>query len=503
MTGSKRRVNLLHSSIEITVPKPSYQTAIFMRNLVKFMIRHAFQFNPLQVILILFCIAGLPSFPQSCWADCGSSGASTPVTLTDETSSLPNSRQLVDGTGTTVDTSTPGIVKINAVSVPSVVSQEASVPSAITNLQTTATSNGDGTVFDITGYATVVLSVQGSLGGGSTVNFEVSADGGTNWTAINGLNVGTTTTGASTTTTGDWTFNTAGYGKIRARVSSYGSGSITVRGVASVVAGSGGGAGGGGGGSVTSNLTQINGTTVSQGNGTAGSGTQRIAVSSDNTPFPTIVSGAAKGATAANSATVSSVNSDCNALDVFMKGGTISVSGGSSAIAPGTAATYVSSDVPFAPGTSATDVWTMFGSGSTTVKIYYIGLSYVGTSSGQATYTLLRRSSVNSGGTSSTTTPAKMDSNNASATATVRTYTANPSSLGTSAGTINSFCMVPWWQTNNFTATHDETTDTPLFDYKLLGQPMVLRGTGEGIALNCGGTTPTGGLVAVEIVGVV
>ena len=125
------------------------------------------------------------------------------MTLIDETDNLPNSRQLIDGVGTTVDTSTPGVVKINAVSVPSVVSQEASVPSALTTLQNAATGNGNGTVFDITGYATVILSVQGSLGGGSTVNFEVSADGGTTWTSLTGLNVGTTTTGTSTTTTGE------------------------------------------------------------------------------------------------------------------------------------------------------------------------------------------------------------------------------------------------------------------------------------------------------------
>lgn len=465
------------------------------------MIRHALRFSIAisRTILILAFTFGFPTFHQNCWAECGSTGASTPVTLTDETSTLPNSRQLVDGTGTTVDTSTPGIVKINAVSVPSVVSQDASVPSAVTTLQSGATGNGNGTVFDITGYATVVLSIQGSLSGGSTVNFEVSADGGTTWTSITGLNVGTTNTGTSTTSTGDWTFNTAGYGKMRARISAYTAGSITVKGVASVVAGSGGGAGGGGGGSVTSNLTQINGTTVAQGNGVAGSATQRITVASDNTPFPTIVSGITKGTTSAASATVSSVNADCNALDVFMKGGSISVTGGSSAVAAGTTSTYVSADVPFTPGTSATDVWSFFGSATTTVKIYYIGLAYNGTSSGLASFTLLRRSSANTGGTSTTTTPAKMDSNNASATATIRTYTANPSSLGTSAGNINNFSLVPWWQTSNFIAFRDVTTDTTLFDYTLLGQPIVLRGTGEGIALNCGGTTPTGGTVKLSL----
>lgn len=43
----------------------------------------------------------------------GGGGATTPITSTDETATIPGSRQLVDGTGTTIDTSTPGQVKVN------------------------------------------------------------------------------------------------------------------------------------------------------------------------------------------------------------------------------------------------------------------------------------------------------------------------------------------------------------------------------------------------------
>lgn len=43
-----------------------------------------------------------------------SGGATTPVTVNDETGTIAGSRQLVSGTNTTIDTSTPGQIKVNA-----------------------------------------------------------------------------------------------------------------------------------------------------------------------------------------------------------------------------------------------------------------------------------------------------------------------------------------------------------------------------------------------------
>ncbi|MBY0552808.1 MAG: hypothetical protein K2W95_36330 [Candidatus Obscuribacterales bacterium] len=251
-----------------------------------------------------------------------------------------------------------------------------------------------------------------------------------------------------------------------------------------------------GGTTSSSNIAQINGTTVSQGNGTAGNGCQRVTIASDNTAFPTIVRGDAKGGTGAANCTVSSVDSDHNALDVYIRGGG---SSGGNPIAPGTTVTYMSSDAQFTPGSSATDIWTMFGSGTKTVKIYYIGLHYSGNASGLATFFLLRRSSTNSGGTSSTTTPTKMDSNNGSATCTITTYTANPSSLGTGAGQLAVFGTNPFGTGFSATMVTYGPTEFALFDYRLLGQPLVLRGTSEGVVLNCNGTSPTGGTVKISM----
>lgn len=191
--------------------------------------------------------------------------------------------------------------------------------------------------------------------GTATVNYEVSPDGGTTWVSVLGALVSASSTATSTTSSGCWMFDVGGFSQIRARISGIAGGTVNVTGYAAVLSGSGGISSGGGGGNV--NLTQINGTTVVAGNGTTGSGSQRVTIASDNTPFATIVRGDTKGSTSAANATVSSVDADHNALDVYLKGGALS-------LGAGTTATYMASDVDFAPAASAGDIWTMFGSSS-------------------------------------------------------------------------------------------------------------------------------------------
>ncbi len=58
-------------------------------------------------VMFHFCI---PSYAQCSGS---TSSAAQPVTVDDETTNLPNSRQLVNGTGTTVDTSSAGQIKVD------------------------------------------------------------------------------------------------------------------------------------------------------------------------------------------------------------------------------------------------------------------------------------------------------------------------------------------------------------------------------------------------------
>jgi hypothetical protein len=58
-----------------------------------------------------------PTFEKVTWTPAGSSISGQPVTIDDETATIPGSRQLVDGVGTTVDLATPGKVSIDIATV--------------------------------------------------------------------------------------------------------------------------------------------------------------------------------------------------------------------------------------------------------------------------------------------------------------------------------------------------------------------------------------------------
>lgn len=162
---------------------------------------------------------------------------------------------------------------------------------------------------------------------------------------------------------------------------------------------------------------------------------------------------------------------------------------GSIQLVPSTGITYVSNDTLFTPTTTnPTDVWTMYGSATKTIKILYLGVLWkTGTSN---FWYLIKRSTTNTGGTSTSTTPTKLDSNNPAATATILNYTANPSSLGTSQGVIVQAGMYPFATAQSNTYLSAQNVAVPAIfnaSQQMGGQPIILRGTSEGIALNLNG----------------
>lgn len=92
-------------------------------------------------------------------------------------------------------------------------------------LQNAAAANGNGNALAVLGYGTVVFTISGTFG--ATVNFEGTEDG-VNWTALKATQLGTDVIGVSTTTTGDFEASCAGLKQVRARVSGYASGAVTV-----------------------------------------------------------------------------------------------------------------------------------------------------------------------------------------------------------------------------------------------------------------------------------
>lgn len=92
-----------------------------------------------------------------------------------------------------------------------------------------------GTTFTVTANAS-----------GNTIQFEASGDGGTSWVALNATPSNSTTAATSTSSTGVWQANVAGYTNIRMRMSTLVGGTTTVsmiQSTASARAGGGGGVG--------------------------------------------------------------------------------------------------------------------------------------------------------------------------------------------------------------------------------------------------------------------
>jgi hypothetical protein len=128
-----------------------------------------------------------------------------------------------------------------------------------------------------------------------------------------------------------------------------------------------------------------------------------------------------------------------------------------------------------ASAAAATDVATLYGSASKIIRVHQI----VVTSNQTVTVSVVRRSTPDAGGTSTSMTAVSHDSNSAAATAVATVYSANPGALGTAAGTIDQV---------QYTAGQMLT-----LSYGATDQSLVLRGTSQGIAVNFNGGGAGGG----------
>lgn len=146
----------------------------------------------------------------------------------------------------------------------------------------------------------------------------------------------------------------------------------------------------------------------------------------------------------------------------------------------------------FTAAATPTDVFTITGSASKTVKVLSFSYSATKTANGFGNVILIRRSAANTGGTSATPTIAKLDSTNATATAVVRNYTANPSALGATAGSI--------FSTRFFYSGLSVLADRLLLNFDSgTVQPITLRGTSELLAINLDAVTIAGNSISASI----
>ena len=92
-------------------------------------------------------------------------------------------------------------------------------------IQSAATATGNGRNLGVMDWAHVIFSVTGTFVG--TITFEGTLDGA-NWTSIQAYNLSDGAVSTTTITTGLYGYSVAGLGDVRARISAYTNGSITV-----------------------------------------------------------------------------------------------------------------------------------------------------------------------------------------------------------------------------------------------------------------------------------
>lgn len=159
-------------------------------------------------------------------------------------------------------------------------------------------------------------------------------------------------------------------------------------------------------------------------------------------------------------------------------------------------ATYSATSTALALATTPTDVFTLTGSATKTVRITRFYLTGTQTTGNTSNVLIIKRSTANTAGTSTTPTVVPYDSNNAAATAVARAYTANPT-LGTAVGTMASYAFyIPAPQPAN---ANSPFVAPDLFAAVRPASGIVLRGAAEVLAVNFNSTTVTGSSINIFI----
>lgn len=139
---------------------------------------------------------------------------------------------------------------------------------------------------------------------------------------------------------------------------------------------------------------------------------------------------------------------------------------------------------------TATDIFQIIGSATTSVNIQKIILSGIQTTAGNILVNLIKRSTANSGGTSTSSVMISHQSTDAAATSVGTIYTANPTT-GTPVGTIRS----QYIPLGSVTSSSSQVE----INFSERGKPIVLTGVAQALAVNINGVTITGGIIAVTV----
>jgi hypothetical protein len=140
---------------------------------------------------------------------------------------------------------------------------------------------------------------------------------------------------------------------------------------------------------------------------------------------------------------------------------------------------------------AATDIFTISGSSTKTISITNIEISGLSNNEDGFGIAILKRSSANSGGTSTTRVAVPHDSLSPAATAVVQAYTANPT-IGTLVGIVRSSeLFFPTTANLGQNLTYEFGTRP--------SQPIILRGTSELLTVNFHGNSLGGSSLNISV----
>lgn len=226
-------------------------------------------------------------------------------------------------------------------------------------------------------------------------------------------------------------------------------------------------------------------------------GTNARTISTDTTGSPLIQGNIASGVTeSGNPVSISGIynstvpgftNGQRGELQIGPRGSLITTNN------DGFKATYSASVQNLSVAASASDIFSICGSGTKTIRVLNYYITATQTTAGSANIRLRKYSTADTGGTSTNPTIVPYDSNFAAGTATVTAYTANPT-LGTSLGVMRAeeINVVPQTTNNTFAFI-----DWHFGDHS--DSSLVLRGTAQCANINLAGTTITGGSFTIFV----
>ncbi len=168
------------------------------------------------------------------------------------------------------------------------------------------------------------------------------------------------------------------------------------------------------------------------------------------------------------------------------------------AIADESKSVYMASGA-FTPVATPTDLVTIFGSASKTIRVRSMRIGTTNTAAGSQAFFLIKRSAVNTTGTFVAATVVPASSANAAGTATPGHYTANPGGLGAAVGTINEIktaspVLLPATFAGIVQQTEIELLPS-IGNTSGLPQPVTLIGVAEGLCINFAGAALVSGQI--------